>query len=62
VPLQQNTFLVGDQFTVADIGFMPYLGYLAGTPAQATLEQHPHVLAWWKRLSERPSWRKVSVG
>jgi glutathione S-transferase len=59
-PLEKSTFLVGEQFTVADIGYMPYLGYLAGTPVKATLEKYPAVAAWWSRISQRPSWVKVS--
>jgi glutathione S-transferase len=58
-PLEKNTFLVGDQFTVADIGYMPYVEYMTNTPAHATLEKYPHVLAWWNRISKRPSWSKV---
>ncbi|MDP8999247.1 MAG: glutathione binding-like protein [Myxococcota bacterium] len=60
VPLAKNVFLVGDQFTVADIGYLPYIEYMTGTPAMATLEKYPHVLAWWNRASKRPSWLKVA--
>jgi glutathione S-transferase len=60
VPLAKNKFLVGDQFTVADIGYLPYIEYMTGTPAMATLEKYPHVLAWWNRASKRPSWVKAA--
>lgn len=59
-PLASQPFLAGDELTVADIGYMPYLEYFTGTPMQAKLEQFPHVSAWWGRLRERESWRKVS--
>jgi glutathione S-transferase len=59
-PLEKNAFLVGSQFTIADIGYMPYLEYLMGTPAKATFEKYPHVVAWWNRISKRPSWLKVT--
>lgn len=59
-PLSTQSFLTGDTFTVADIGYMPYIEYMQATPAKATLEKHPAVLAWWQRVSERPSWRKAT--
>jgi glutathione S-transferase len=60
VPLAKGPFLTGDGFTLADIVYMPYLEYLMVSPAKATFEKHPHVVAWWNRVSERPSWRKVA--
>lgn len=59
-PLAEGAFLVGDQFTIADIGYMPYLGYMMATPARAIIEKFPHVVAWWSRVSARPSWVKVT--
>jgi glutathione S-transferase len=58
--LEGNEFVVGDQFTLADIGFMPYIEYMQMTPAKAILDKYPQVTAWWKRVSERPSWRKAT--
>jgi glutathione S-transferase len=59
-PLEKNTFVVGDQFTLADIGYMPYIEYLMTTPAKPSVEKYPNVLAWWNRVSARPTWRKVA--
>ena len=59
-PLAKGEFLTGDKFTIADIGHMPYLEYLESTPINEKLQQYPHVVAWWGRLRERPSWRKVT--
>jgi glutathione S-transferase len=58
-PLASSPFLAGDQFSIADIGYMPYVEYMQGSPAHATLEKYESVLAWWKRVSSRPSWLKV---
>ena len=58
-PLAKSPFLAGDQFTVADISYMPYIEYLASSPAKAALDKHPHVAAWWARISQRPTWGKV---
>ncbi|MET0342943.1 MAG: glutathione S-transferase N-terminal domain-containing protein [Polyangiales bacterium] len=58
-PLGDKPFLAGDQLTLADIGYMPYLEYLELTPAKDTLQKFPKVAAWWKRLADRPTWKKV---
>jgi glutathione S-transferase len=59
-PLEKTQFLTGDQFTIADIGYMPYFEYAMNTPAKASFEKYPHVMAWWERVSKRPSWVKVT--
>ena len=57
--LAESTFLAGDTFTLADVGFMPYVEYLMGTPVKETLAKFPHVMTWWSKAGERPTWRKV---
>jgi glutathione S-transferase len=57
--LTKNTFLAGDEFTIADICFMPYLEYAMGTPVKDQMSKFPHVTAWWNRISERPTWHKA---
>jgi len=59
-PLAKQAFLVGDRLSIADIGHMPYLEYLEQTPIKEKLSKYPHVVAWWGRLRERESWRKVT--
>jgi glutathione S-transferase len=59
-PLASSPFLAGESFSIADIGYMPYIEYMQGSPAHATLEKYPNVLAWWKRVSARPSWLKAT--
>lgn len=58
-PLSSQPFLVGDKFTVADIGYISYLELLPTTPVQASLEKFPRVVEWSSRLRERPTWRKI---
>ena len=58
--LARSPFFVGDQFSIADIGFMPYVEYLMASPVKETLGKFPHVTAWWNKVSERPSWRKAA--
>jgi glutathione S-transferase len=58
--LANKKFLVGDQFTLADITFAPYIEYAMNTPAKDIFAKHPHFMAWWGRVSERPSWLKAA--
>jgi glutathione S-transferase len=39
---------------------MPYIEYLQATPQKDTLQKYPQVAAWWKRVSERPSWGRAT--
>jgi glutathione S-transferase len=58
--LAQHPFLAGSTFSLADICYMPYIEYAMGTPAKDLFAKHPHVVAWWNKVSEMPSWRKVA--
>jgi glutathione S-transferase len=58
-PLSSSPFLAGESFSLADIGYMPYIEYMQGSPAHAMLQKHESVLAWWNRVSARPSWAKA---
>lgn len=53
-------YFAGDRFSIADICFMPYVEYLMATPVKETIEAHANVAGWWTRVSERPSWQRVS--
>jgi len=57
--LAAHPFLAGTQFSLADICFMPYIEYAMNTPAKEQFPKFPHVTAWWNKLSERPTWRKI---
>jgi glutathione S-transferase len=58
--LTSQPFLAGAAFSLADICFMPYVEYAMATPAKAQFAKHPHVIAWWNKVSEMPSWRKIA--
>lgn len=51
-------YLVGT-FSIADITYAPYLQYLFDTGAGDIVKERPNVMAWWERISNRPSWRKA---
>jgi glutathione S-transferase len=59
--LKDKQYLTGDQFTIADICFAPYIDYaMNDATAKAIFSKYPHFTAWWNRVSERPSWRKAA--
>ncbi len=58
--LASHPFIAGSTFTLADISFMPYIEYGMNTPAKEVFAKHPHVVAWWNKISEKPAWRKIA--
>ncbi len=58
--LAVTTYLAGESFTLADIHWMPYLEYLSQIGEGAPIERRRHLAAWWERVSNRPTWRKVA--
>jgi glutathione S-transferase len=57
--LAKHPYLAGQDFSLADIGYLPYIDYLFAGKQDALITSRPHVAAWWKRISERPSWQKA---
>lgn len=58
--LANNSYFAGGEFSLADICYMPYVDYGLATPAKDTLGKYQNLMAWWNRVSERPSWQKVT--
>lgn len=58
--LAKHDYFAGAEFSLADIGYAPYVEYAMMTPLKETFAKYPHFSAWWNRVSERPSWRKVA--
>ncbi|HMF11523.1 MAG TPA: glutathione S-transferase family protein, partial [Gemmataceae bacterium] len=54
--LEDRDFVATDEFTVADILMTHVLG---GGTDQNLLKPHPNVLAYLKRCTERPAWKKT---
>jgi glutathione S-transferase len=52
-------FLAGNEFSLADVTWMPYVAYLFKAGEGALVTDRPNVAAWWKRVSERPTWQKI---
>lgn len=60
--LAEVPYLAGEQFTLADLCYMPYLEYLEVGGEGAVVGGHPHAAAWWSKIRSRPSWQKVVGG
>jgi glutathione S-transferase len=58
--LAKTPFVAGAEFSLADIFFMPYLEYAMATPAKDIFAKYPHMMSWWNKISERPTWRKAT--
>jgi glutathione S-transferase len=59
--LAKSEYFAGSTFTLADICWMPYMHYLFTCRVGELVTDRPNVNAWWKRVSTRPSWVKVSA-
>ena len=57
--LAKGSYLIGDEYTIADIATFPWVGCLDwGYNASEDLklkEEFPRVMAWYNRCSERPA-------
>lgn len=58
--LAKSPFLAGADFSLADVSFMPAIEYTMLTPAKDILASCRHLMSWWHKVSERPTWRKVT--
>jgi glutathione S-transferase len=59
--LAKGPHFAGDQFTLADICFMPYTEYALNTSAKDLILSHKNFAAWWTRVSARASWKAATA-
>jgi len=57
--LSTNKWLAGEQFSLAEVAFAPYLNYFQKTPEWSLISSRKNIDAWFKRVLERPSWVKT---
>ena len=57
--LRIQPYLAGEEFSLADLFIMPYHFHLSHAKEVETMEAHPHLMAWWNRVSARPSWQSL---
>lgn len=53
--LGKRQYMAGDRFTVADITALCAIDFGKVSDIRLKAETHPHLVAWHKRVSERPS-------
>ena len=53
--LGKRPFMAGDRFTVADITALCAIDFGKVSNVRLDAEKHPNLVAWHKRVSERPS-------
>jgi glutathione S-transferase len=54
-----RSYLVGAQFTLAEVAFMPALQALAELRQGDLIRKRERVLAWWEQIRARPTWSSV---
>lgn len=59
--LAQHEWLAGDQYTLADVAFTPYVARLEHLNVAEMLGERRHVAAWYRRCKARPSFHEAIV-
>ena len=59
--LTAHSWLVGDNYTIADAAFTPYLARLEHLNILAMTDGRPHVQDWYERIKARPSFTDAIV-
>ncbi|NOK22834.1 glutathione S-transferase family protein [Corallococcus carmarthensis] len=57
--LENRPFLAGNDFTLAEVSWAPYMEYLFAVGEKDLVAPHKNVMAWWDRVSNRPSVKKA---
>jgi glutathione S-transferase len=53
--LEQGPWLAGEQFSLADVGYAPYLARLRHLGFDLLFDRHSRAADWARRVAERPS-------
>ena len=57
--LSVHPYMVANDFTLADVTWMPYIEYLFPASMGQLVTERPTVNAWWEKVRNRPAWQKV---
>jgi glutathione S-transferase len=62
--LKQHAWLVGDAYSLADIGVVPFVKRIDEeiAPDEVTEKKHSRVLAWWQAIQARPAFAEAKIG
>lgn len=56
VTLQERTWLVGAEYTLADVALIPYINRLAALKLQGMWDRRPGIADWYARIKARPNY------
>lgn len=61
--LTEHAWLVGDRYSLADIGIVPFVKRMSEEiiPGELSDEKHPRVAEWWRRIQARPAFREARI-
>ena len=58
--LGKNDYMAGSELSLVDVYQAPNFRHLEHTDTgKEIFASFPHIAAWWKRVSERPAWKKM---
>ena len=57
--LIEESWLAGKEFSLADIGYAPYLRRLQDLQLQFLWDKRPHIPAWSERIAKRPGYQQA---
>jgi glutathione S-transferase len=62
--LKQHAWLVGESYSLADIGVVPFVKRIDEeiAPDEVAQKKHPRVLAWWTAIQARPAFAEARIG
>lgn len=62
--LQTTKWLAGDQYSIADIGVVPFVKRIEEeiAPDEVTRAKHPRVTEWWTTIQARPAFARANIG
>ena len=61
--LTDGDWLVGNRYSLADIGIMPFVKRIDEeiAPDEVTQRKHPRVFAWWQAVQARPAFAAARI-
>ena len=62
--LKQHAWLVGESYSLADIGVVPFVKRIDEeiAPDEVSEKKHPRVMAWWTAIQARPAFAEAKIG
>jgi glutathione S-transferase len=59
--LSENIWLTGDEYSLADIAYTPYLTRMDHVKFMGLFDNRPHIMDWYERIKARPNYA-IGIG